>query len=238
MSLQLSTTSESAQDRLSLLVYGSPSVGKTHLANTLPVEDDSQVLYVKAEQGTLSLKDRTYHCYEVRTLDDIVKLRQEVARACSELGIKWIVVDTIGRIGDIMVDGFKESTKDKFAVWDKVGAECRAFISSLTWISGVSTLFLGHESADPIENRFSIVPYFPGKVGTKFVLDEFDMIGHMRFEYVTMKDGSSQQQRIIQFDPMLNTMIATKDRSGVMKGPTFPNIAHIQKQVQATGATI
>lgn len=236
--LELSTTRESAQDRLSVLVYGSPSVGKTHLANTLPIGDDSQVLYIKAEQGTLALKDRDFQCYDVRDLNDIVNLRENVARACHDNGIKWIVVDTIGRIGDIMVDGFKETTKDKFAVWDKVGAECRAFISALTWISGVSTLFLGHESADHVENRFSIVPYFPGKVGSKFILDEFDMIGHMRFDYVTMKDGSSQQQRVIQFDPMLNTMIATKDRSGVMKGYTYPSISHIQRQVQATGATI
>jgi hypothetical protein len=236
MGLELSTTRIEGQKKLTILIYGRIGIGKTTIAKTLPVSNDSEVLYIRVEDGTLSLNDKDFHCHTIRTLNDIQNFRKNVAQVCAEMGIKWIVVDTIGKVGDIMAEGFKAlypSNSDKFKVWDEVGTETRNLINSLRWLDSVSVLFLGHESDDKVENRFSIVPYFPGKVGTKYIMDEIDLIGHYRLEYI-----QNQQRRALQFDPTVNPQIATKDRSGVLTGLTFPDIGQIKEKVQAIGLTI
>lgn len=101
------TTFGAGVDSLSVLVHGPTKVGKTRLAATLG--NDSKVLILAAESGTLSLRDRkirTYRMTDAETLQGAITWLEDLG-AQGKLHGRTVFVDSASDIADRILHTLK-----------------------------------------------------------------------------------------------------------------------------------
>ena len=105
MSIKIQSIKEADMRRLTMLIWGEAKIGKTSLVKTLPVTDESKVLYVGADPGQLVLRDHTYSM--ARPNDGVWSMVYftELADWLRVNGgrFEFIVIDSIDEVGELVL---------------------------------------------------------------------------------------------------------------------------------------
>lgn len=233
MKLEIGTTKNSAQPKISLLISGEPKIGKTSLITTLPVEDDTKVLYFGADPGELALNHRNYTMIRgennVINEDTLNELINYLARQSHKYD--WIVVDGLDDVGKAILWSRMEKLKDDRAAYKDMGRIVEIFVKKIRDISGISSVFITHEKVDvdDIGKRIHS-PNMPGQKFAAELLGLFDIVLAYRW---FVQDGKNVRglQASMEVDPSY----ICGDRSGALPPIAAPDMTQILKFIQGRG---
>jgi hypothetical protein len=213
MAIKITTIDESIESNgLKCLVYGMLGSGKTRLAATA-ASQDSPVLIINAEGGLLSLQDvpdDVKSHIQVVTVKDLGELGDAYELAIKEHNWKWICIDSISDVAEVILASEKATNKDPRAAYgnlaDIMMSTLRLFRDLPmynVYMSAKMTRF-----TDEITQRTMYWPLMPGKQLTNGIGYLFDEVFALRVE-VDKEIGTYrvlQTNRDIQYE--------AKDRSG------------------------
>jgi hypothetical protein len=188
-------------------------------------------MFLAAEKNLLSIRHRSFDVVMVDDGADVIQFARIVAERAKENGTKWIVVDTISRISEMVHKVFDDEEQSKkkpndFAPWKKVGDWLRRFINYLNnSVEGCNTLFLAHEVFDVAAGKS--IPDCSGTDGKKVLQRDFNQIGHMR-----LIDLGRGLERLIQFDTAYDQRYMVKDHIGLSFEPVKPDMAAVYASIQ------
>lgn len=233
MKLEIGTTKNSAEPKVSILISGDPKIGKTSLVNTIPVEDDAKVLYFGADPGELVLNHRNFtmirgenNVINEETLNELINY---LARQSHKYD--WVVVDGLDDIGKAILWSRMEKLKDDRAAYKDMGRIVEIFIKKIRDIDGISTIFITHEKVDvdDIGKRIHS-PNMPGQKFAAELLGLFDIVLAYRW---FVQDGKNVRglQTSMEVDPSY----ICGDRSGALPPIAAPDMAQILKFIQGRG---
>jgi len=232
--LKLTKTSDAAHKRVSILIFGEPKVGKTTLAKTLPLSDDSKLLYIAADPGQLALRDRNFVVAqpENEVLDEAFfnSVLNHIKTHGGEY--EWIVVDGVDEVADAVLHAKKATQKDSRKAFGDMAEYVEQWMKAIRDTQGVSVVFITHiEQRDAGDGEVEYIPMFPGKKIQGSVDAWFDLIGCMR--YVKGEDG--QPGRYIQFRREADQRFVVGDRSGVTSLYEDPDLGVVFKKIHEAG---
>lgn len=234
MALKLTRTSDAAHKRLSVLIFGEPKVGKTTLAKTLPVTDDSKLLYVAADPGQLALRERNFIVAQPGNGDLTEEFFNSVKSHIRSEGHKyeWIFVDGVDEVADAVLKARLKVQRDGRKAYGEMADYVEAWMKSVRDVDGTSVVFVTHiEQRDAGEGEVEYIPMFPGKQIQSHVNEWFDLIGCMR---LVRGDGSSYK-RFIQFRRDADWRYVVGDRSGVTELYEEPDLGKLFRKIHEAG---
>jgi AAA domain len=230
MAIKIQTIDESIQDNgLKLLVYGALGTGKTRLAATA-ASQDSPVLIINAEAGMLSLRNideaskKHISVVTCKTFGDIDDVYDQLT---TEYNYKWICIDSISEVAEVVLASEKSSQKDPRAAYgnlaDIMMSMIRAYRDLNVYMSCKMTRF-----TDEITNRTSYWPMMPGKQLTNGIGYLFDEVFALRVELDAQQNPTRwlQTNRDIQYE--------AKDRSGKLDMFEPADLTNIENKINST----
>lgn len=235
MALIKSTTKSARHRRVSILITGQGKVGKTTLADTVPVEKDSELVYVAADPGQLRLRERDFTVLEYDekglTIAWLEEVYLDLRKGVSSGEYKWIFVDGIDDIGEKVLKEFQKKNSNGLKAYGEMADYIRDWMFRVRDIKGASVIFTCHLDNDEKDEETPYKPLFPGKMTTKVLNNWFDLIGCLRI----VKVSDNTNQRLIQFDRSVDSRFAVGDRSGALEGFEPPNIKTIFDKIHNAG---
>lgn len=234
MTLKFSRTSDAEHQRLTVLIYGEPGIGKTTLAKTLPVSDDSKLLYVAADPGQLALRDRGFACVSWDD-PDAERPLTEIGKHADESDYEWIVVDGIDDACQHVLNAMLKAHKDGRKAYGETKTVFERWLKAMRDLSGKNVLFISHMNStqdDSGATRYG--PSMPSAGTRDMVPPLFDLVGCMR----AVRSAEGKIERMIQFRPEAGTAYICKDRSGVLDDLEQPDLSKIFQKIHgALGAS-
>lgn len=191
-------------DASKILVYGASGAGKTTLVKTLvPM---GKVLLLSAEAGLLSIRGVTG--IDVVKISTVADLREAYAHlAKSDHGYKWVALDSISEIAEVVLADAKATAKDPRQAYGTVLDEC-VRISRAFRDLPISVYFSCKEELTKSESGALL--YAPGFPGAKLGIAIpylFDLVLRLQ-----VKSDEGKRVRFLQAQP--DGMSVAKDRSG------------------------
>lgn len=232
MSLEMSTTREAASMNLSILVDGVPKVGKTGLLRTLPLEKDSDLLYVPADPGDLILRDRDFPRVSppgnIWTRDALTELYKLVTLAGANGTYKWVAIDGLDDLGIAILNEFKKNTSNLQKAYGEMADFMDSWVKMMRDINGINIIFITHIKTDyDADGKAHHTPAFPGKKMAGELDKYFDIILAMRF-----KETEEGVVRTLQTSSQGDPSYLCGDRSGSLDIFEEPNLASIIEKIQ------
>lgn len=232
--LKLTKASDAAHKRLSVLIYGEPKVGKTTLAKSLPLTDDSKLLYVAADPGQLALRDREFVVAQPtdEKLDE--SFFNDVLAHIKTHGkdYEWIFVDGVDEVAEAVLKSKLKTQRDGRKAYGEMAEYVESWMKAIRDTQGVSVVFVTHiEQRDAGDGEVEYIPMFPGKQIQSKVDAWFDLIGCMRL----VRTGDGQPQRYIQFRRDADRRYVVGDRSGVSEMYENPDLGALFKKIHEAG---
>jgi NTP pyrophosphatase (non-canonical NTP hydrolase) len=220
--MKLTTTKNTAENGIKVLVYGRSGVGKTRLIATAP-----RPILISAESGTLSLRGYDIPMIEIATMDD---LRDAYLWTTGEeaKGFDTICIDSITELGEVVLANAKKNNKDVRKAYGELIDEMTQIIKSFRDMRGKHVYFSAQEeriAADDDTTAYG--PLLPGsKLGPRlpYWYDEV-----FRMSIGKLADGTSYRYLLTQGD---GKAIA-KDRSGVLDEIEEPDLSKIFSKISA-----
>ena len=236
MTINITTTDVAAQEKIHMLFYGEGGIGKTTLVTTLPVSDDSKLLYIAADPGQLALRNRKFHIIRAPQGEWSTTFLMEVYEYVRHNANKyeWVVIDGIDDLGDAVKRAKMKNQRDGRKAYGEMAEFMEEWIKMMRDINGVSTIMITHIDSDKDESTRLFFPMFPGQMVTKRLIDWFDLVGCMRL----IRTGENTTERLIQFKPEQDPRFRVKDRSGVLGLTESPNLGSIIAKIRESGFII
>ena len=154
--MRISNTSKESHDRLKILVYGAPGVGKTTLAASLK----EKVLVISAEAGLLSLADRDIDVIDItkddqgkpipkeKRTDRLIEIFQAVCKAEFYKKYRWLFLDSLTEIGQNMHESLLliyPDKKDSMNLWGDYSKKATSMVKSFRDLPHYNVVFTGLE---------------------------------------------------------------------------------------------
>lgn len=227
MAFKVIKSSESTVNpTLKMLVAGSPGSGKTRLASTFP-----NVVYLDAEAGLLSVKDREWRRVPITSMsefEDAIKALAQRPSTRTEMfdgPVQTVVVDTLDEIARIIQrERLTSERRDTFNMqdWGYLGEELRRCTRALRNIEDLNVIFTTHlKSTEDSETGRVVYQPAIGGAFSQEVAAFVDIAGLLVARSVRdQKTGQKQMTRVLQVfpDPQYPWL---KDRLGSL-GAEFP----------------
>lgn len=155
-----------------VLICGEPGSGKTLISSTWP-----NPLYASAEGGLMSIADRDIPYVEIKQIDELLKIKQNLDQAADVreeifgFPVDTIVIDTIDEVQQIMI---RERLRDervetmRLADWGWLGENMSAMITGFRNLD-MHVVFTCHlkDTQDAESGKTWIKPQLQGAVGDK-----------------------------------------------------------------------
>jgi hypothetical protein len=235
--INITTVDESINNQgLKLLVYGLLGTGKTVLGST-PASQDSPVLFINAEAGLLSLKDlpeeKKKHI-SVATVSGIGDIDNVYNLLTTTNDYKWIVLDSISEIAEVVLADQKKSEKDGRAAYGNLADIMNVMLRSFRDIENYNVYMSAKMTrfTDEISNRTMYWPLMPGKQLTNGIGYLFDEVFALRVE----SDSEGNQTRWLQ--TQRDMQYECKDRSGKLEMFEPPDLDHIENKINSNNTKI
>lgn len=230
MAIKIGSIDESVQHNgLKCLVYGLLGSGKTRLCATA-ASKDSPVLIINAEGGLLSLAtlpDETKKHINVATTKSLADVEAAYTHIQSEKRYKWIFLDSISEIAEVVLNEEKQNQKDPRAAYGNLADTMMGMLRAYRDLPEYNVCMTAKMTrfTDEITNRTMYWPLMPGKILTNGIGYLFDEVFALRVE--TDKENVTtrwlQTSRDIQYE--------AKDRSGKLEQFEEPNLIEIENKI-------
>jgi len=230
----LVSTSEIASKKIKFLIYGDPKVGKTKLITTIPLEDDSELLYVPIDPGYLILRDRNFPAYKPKnnawSLEEAEKFYTWLLKQAALGKYKWVVIDGLDDMANEVLASFKKKNSNLLKAYGEMAEWCDSWIKRVRDIDGVNVIFITHLiDRDSNDEEVTYIPSIPGKK-MKYEIDKyFDIVMCMRF--IRTETGT---KRILQTSSEADVRYMTGDRSGSLLPIEEPDLGAILNKIETS----
>ena len=234
--IKLSTTDDVVHKKVTTLLMGRPKIGKTSLALTLNLEQDSNLLYIAADPGHLVLRKRKFQIarpqdgrpVDMEFLEDVYKYtRQEAAKG----NLKWSFIDGLDVIADAVLRDKMKTQRDGRKAYGEMAEFMQEWIFKMRDLPAVSTVMITHVDEREVGGEVEYVPMLPGQILLKKIFGWFDEIGAYRF----VKTGENKIERYIQFSSEVDPAYMVGDRSGVLSPFELPDLQKIFDKIHNEG---
>jgi phage nucleotide-binding protein len=240
--VRIVSTKNEAVNRLKMLIYGRPGVGKTRLAATI----GEPTLLISAESGHLVLADSDIDMIDLsvdengavvpkeRRFDQLQKAYKFVATdEKARQKYKWIYIDSISEIGESILESLSarpefSSRKMILPMYQEYTKIIRSLIKSfrdLPYYNVVFTALLEDKDDGDAKSRpnRALIP------GQK-VPDQIGGFFDLYLQMAIMKDKKGDEQRVLITQG--STAFEAKDRSSKLEKYEKPNLAEIARKIR------
>lgn len=220
-----------------MLVFGESGIGKTTLTKTLPITDDSKVLYVAADPGQLALRNRDFSVVEAPDGFWTEAVMEEVYKHARKNidNIDWLVVDGLDELGDAVLKSKLRTERSALRAYGEMASFMEEWTKKIRDIKGCSILFITHiEQTQDNEGALQWGPSFPGKQFKEKLNDLFDLVGCMR----AVRVEDQKVKRLIQFRAEADPRYHVKDRSGSLLDFEEPDLSAVFHKIHDAGFTV
>lgn len=218
---------------INALFYGEPGVGKTRLCGTAADHPKTApVIFLDCEGGTVTLRGKKVDVIQVRSMDDIVKVHNDL-RVNNAGFYKTCVIDSLSELADLdmrtvmadMIQRTKSQGKERDPdvadkrEWGIVRTHMRRIVRAFRDLE-MNTLFtaLLNIDKDDVTGKTTFYPAMSGKLKGE-VPGFVDIVGYMR-----VATNGEEVTRKIQFAK--TDKVTAKDRTATlgntMDDPTIP----------------
>lgn len=220
--MEIQQTSNVENQYLKVLVYGASGAGKTRLASTIP---DNIIL--SAESGLLSLKDFDIDYIQIRTMDD---MRQAYEFLLADTKYKWVTLDSISEIAEVVLSEEKKNTKDPRKAYGEMQEIMTHMMRSFRDLNK-NVYFSAKQDKvkDESTGGMLFAPSAPGQKLGQAMPYLFDEV----FAIQVWKDEEGKTQRMLQTER--DNQYEAKDRSGSLDVAEPCDLQHIFNKIMNKG---
>ena len=229
MAIKLTSTKDSAAiNGLKFLVHGPAGAGKTSLCATT----GEPTIIISAESGLLSLRQHDIPVVEVKDLASLYEAYDFVANAAEGQQFKWISLDSISEIGEVVLNHERKVAKDPRQAYGALAEKMTDLIRAFRDLPARNVYFSCKQerSKDEQSGAMLYFPSMPGNMLKQGVGYFFDFVFALRVE----KDADGNPTRWLQTQRDFN--YEAKDRSGSLGMFEAPDLSAIASKVTTSTA--
>ena len=213
-------TAESVSEKVNILVYGPPAVGKTFFAGS-GANDGENVLILSIENG-LNAISRPGNKTKIKRIDSYPKLLKTVQWVQNNPYVfDWVIVDSLSRVQSKLI--WPWIAENRKANRDKLNRELQeyntAFLHTEKLIddlcySKANVIFLATDTSLKEDSRI-ICPDIDGRKGK---MPDY-LMGRMDLAFYVSIAQNNQGEIIRKFDSTPHEFIRTQDKLGLYPKP-------------------
>ncbi len=204
------------------LIYGASGSGKTYFGGTAIADSNEDVLFLSAEGGLLSIKDKKPKYVEIKSKMDLVEAYNYLNN--EKHPYKTVILDSITEISNIVKSEIekKEGHTMQLQDWGKLKSDLINIFRKFRDLP-MNVVLLAQEAYITDEDKIrKIVPSLDGKGATSALPYFMDIVGYIK---VDVKGNS-----VMRTNNKIN--LVTKDRSGEIGDNCPPNFKEWEKRIK------
>jgi len=222
--MKFTKTNDAGIHDLGFVVHSESGGGKTRMCATTGAPDETVI--ISAEGGLLSLRDHAITAIEVATLADVYAAYDWLADSDEARGIKWICIDSISEIAEVVLAHEKKENKNTMRAYGQMADQMTGLIRAFRDIGGRHVYMTCKQERVQLEDGSMLYgPSMPGKNLTNSLAYFFDEV----FCLHVHTDEEGNIQRWLQTSA--NGTHVAKDRSGALELYEPCDLSHIAKKI-------